>query len=227
MQQLATNATMSSLELLEVINAARAEHGQSAIRRNDFHARVADELDGEFYETFVIPAGPTGGRPSQGLYLTTDHCMLVSMRESKAVRRSVLAKLKGKQSAFQVPTTMAEALRLAADQAEQLEQQAKQIEAARPAVEFKERYVDTGTTKTLRETAKILGVPEKAFIAQLIDDKVLYRQSGNLLPHQKHHAAERFDVKTGERNGHAYTQTRATTKGIDYLAGAYGWMMAD
>lgn len=227
MQQLTTNATITSLELLEAINAARAEHDQSAIRRNDFHARVADELDGEFYETFVIPAGPTGGRPSQGLYLTTDQCMLVSMRESKAVRRSVLAKLKGKQSAFQVPATMAEALRLAADQAEQLEQQAKQIEAARPAVEFKERYVDTGTTKTLRETAKILGVPEKAFITQLIDDKVLYRQSGNLLPHQKHHAAQRFDVKTGERNGHAYTQTRVTTKGIDYLAGAYGWMMAD
>ncbi|UTD55926.1 BRO family protein [Halomonas sp. MS1] len=126
------------------------------------------------------------------------------------------------QPAFQVPQSMAEALRLAADQAEQIEEQQRQIEQARPSVEFVERYVDVGTTKTIRETAKILGLPEKAFIQAMIEDKILYRQSGNLLPHQKHHAAERFDVKTGERNGHAYTQTRVTSAGIGYLANFYG-----
>lgn len=124
--------------------------------------------------------------------------------------------------AFQVPQSMAEALRLAADQAERIEQQQAAIEQARPSVEFVERYVDVGTTKTIRETAKILGLPEKAFIQAMIEDKILYRQSGNLLPHQKHHAAERFDVKTGERNGHAYTQTRVTSAGIGYLANFYG-----
>lgn len=102
--------TMSSLDLLDVVNASREEHGQSAIRRNDFHARIADELEGEFYETFVIPAGPAGGRPSQGFMLNHDQCLLVSMRESKAVRRSVLTKLKAAESRKalpSIPATMA------------------------------------------------------------------------------------------------------------------------
>jgi hypothetical protein len=86
--------TISSLDLLELVNSARKDHGENAIRRNDFHARVADELDGEFYETFVIPSGPSGGRPSQGYRLNHEQCLLVSMRESKAVRRSIVKKLK-------------------------------------------------------------------------------------------------------------------------------------
>lgn len=107
--------------------------------------------------------------------------------------------------------------------AKEAEQRAlEQVEAAKPAVEFMGRFVEVGTTKSIRETAKILGLPEKSFIAAMIDDKILYRQSGNLLPHQRHHVAERFDVKTGERNGHAYTQTRVTSTGIDYLARVYG-----
>lgn len=104
------SVTMSSLELLDVINASRHEHGQSAIRRNDFHARVVDELEGEFYETFVIPAGPSGGRPSQGFRLNHDQCLLVAMRESKTVRRSVLEKIKAIESGNalpSIPATMA------------------------------------------------------------------------------------------------------------------------
>lgn len=123
---------------------------------------------------------------------------------------------------FQLPKSMSEALRLAADQAEQIEQQQRALEQAQPAVDFLGRYVETGNTKTIREVAKILGLPEKAFIKAMEADKILYRQSGNLLPHQQHQAAKRFLVKTGERNGHAYTQTRVTSAGVDYLARVYG-----
>ncbi|WP_336273759.1 hypothetical protein [Vreelandella indica] len=130
MPMVLSGPTMSSLDLLNVINASRQEHEQSAIRRNDFHARVVDELEGEFYETFVIPAGPSGGRPSQGFRLNHDQCLLVSMRESKAVRRSVLEKLKLKEQPYHLPASMAEALRLAADQAERIEQQQREIEHA-------------------------------------------------------------------------------------------------
>lgn len=82
---------MSSFDLLELVNSARAEFGESEVRRNDFTARCRDELDGEYYETFVVrnQRGPA----SEGLMLTKDQCLLVSMRESKAVRRSVVAKI--------------------------------------------------------------------------------------------------------------------------------------
>ena len=122
----------------------------------------------------------------------------------------------------QIPQTLSEALRLAADQAEQIERQNLLIEQQRPKVEFVQRYVEAGTTKSLRETAKILRVPERAMIDCLVDDGLLFRQSGNLLPYQKYHAKGLFDVKTGTTEyGHNYTQTRVTSKGIEYIASRY------
>lgn len=115
----------------------------------------------------------------------------------------------------QIPQTLSEALRLAADQAEQIEKQNLLIEQQRPKVEFVQRYVEAGTTKSLRETAKILRVPERAMIDCLVGDGLLFRQSGNLLPYQKYHVKGLFDVKTGTTEyGHNYTQTRVTSKGI-------------
>ena len=122
----------------------------------------------------------------------------------------------------QIPQTLSEALRLAADQAEQIERQNLLIEQQRPKVEFVQRYVEAGTTKSLRETAKILRVPERAMIDCLVDDGLLFRQSGNLLPYQKYHVKGLFDVKTGTtEHGHNYTQTRVTSKGIEYIASRY------
>lgn len=122
----------------------------------------------------------------------------------------------------QIPQTLSEALRLAADQAEQIERQNLLLEQQRPKVEFVQRYVEVGTTKSLRETAKILKVPERAMIDCLVGDGLLFRQSGNLLPYQKYHAKGLFDVKTGTTEyGHNYTQTRVTSKGIEYIASRY------
>lgn len=122
----------------------------------------------------------------------------------------------------QIPQTLSEALRLAADQAEQIEKQNLLLEQQRPKVEFVQRYVEVGTTKSLRETAKILKMPERTMIDCLVGDGLLFRQSGNLLPYQKYHAKGLFDVKTGTtEHGHNYTQTRVTSKGIEYIASRY------
>ncbi|EKT4542751.1 transporter [Pseudomonas putida] len=83
--------TMSSFDLLALVNEARMQHGESEVRRADFTARCKDELDGEYYETFVVKN--SRGPASEGLMLTKDQCLLVSMRESKAVRRIVVQKL--------------------------------------------------------------------------------------------------------------------------------------
>lgn len=84
---------MTSLELREIVNAARVEHGESKVRNDQFLARIEDELEGELgrCKTFAAPKTNT---PMKGYDLTRDQCTLVGMRESKAVRRSVLAKLK-------------------------------------------------------------------------------------------------------------------------------------
>ncbi len=122
------------------------------------------------------------------------------------------------QQGFQVPSTLSGALRLAAEQAELIEKQAIELVRAQPAVEFLGRYVEAKSTKSLREVAKVLGVPERQFIKQLEEEGILFRQSGCLLPTAEHQHAGRFEVKTGETNGHAYHQTRFTPEGIAWVA---------
>lgn len=217
---------MSSLDLLEIVNQSRAENNEPVIEPRKFIAKVEDELDLDGTgKKFRL-----NNNQSKSWYydLTRDQCTLVGMRESKSVRKSVLEKLKAVEShAVSLPdfSNPVEAARAWADAKESEMKAIAEAQAAKPAVEFVERYVTAGNSKSIRETAKILRIPEKQFIQQLIDDKILYRQSGNLLPHQKHHNAGRFSVKTGEANGHAYTQTRVTGEGIDYLANSYGYMI--
>jgi phage antirepressor YoqD-like protein len=122
--------------------------------------------------------------------------------------------------ASSLPKSFAEALRLAADQAELLEAQQALIEHQKPAVEFLDRFVESKSTKSLREVAKVLGVKEREFISRLEADDVLFRQGGNLLPHARyqHHEPTYFKVNTGEANGHAFIQTRFTPEGIAWIA---------
>lgn len=83
---------MRSDELLKIINISRKQAGEKPVRLNDFNNRVVDELQGEHYETFVVQ---NANNTESIIYnLNLDQCMLVSMRESKLVRRSVLEKLK-------------------------------------------------------------------------------------------------------------------------------------
>lgn len=122
------------------------------------------------------------------------------------------------QPEFSIPQTYAEALRLAAGQAEEIERQQVLIESAKPKVEFVDRYVEATGSKTFREVAKILDVTEKDFRAYLTEDKVCYRVNGCLMPYSDRISAGYCEVKTGERNGHAWVQVRFTPKGITWIA---------
>ena len=104
-----------------------------------FLARCKDELDDGDYETFVIAPPERGGRPVEALRLNADQCKLVAMRESKGVRRRVLAHLNAleAQVAQQPATSHGQPLALSqmfamlSEQAGKIEQelrrQAKQI----------------------------------------------------------------------------------------------------
>ncbi len=122
-----------------------------------------------------------------------------------------------------LPQTMAEALRLAADQAEQLEQQQKAIEAAKPAVDFVERYVsaDSGS-KGFRQVCKLLNANEREFRQFLEAEKVMYLLGGEWMPYRNHIEAGRFEVKAGvAENDHAYNTTKFTAKGVNWIAGKW------
>lgn len=210
--------TMSSIELLAIINQARAEYNEPEVRRNQFNARVEDELEGTHYKKTVVTN--ENGTESVVFELNQDQCMLVSMRESKAVRRKVLDKLKS----MGVPQTMAQALRLAADQAEQIEQQKAQLALAAPKVEYVDRYVAASGSMGFRQVAKLLQANEHEFRAWLQDEKIMYRLGGEWAAYQNHIDAGRFLVRSGvaTANDHAFNTTKFTPKGTQWVAGLWG-----
>ena len=214
--------TMSTFELWKKINEFRVDGGQSKIQHGDFLARVEDECDDLGVSDFFVH--PQNKQPVRFYELSHDQILLVGMRESKAVRIKVLGWLKtlASHETIQVPQTLPEALRLAADLADQVQEQQKLIEHQKPAVEFVERYVESKSAKSLREVAKVLGVKEREFIARLVDERILYRQSGNLLPYSQYQHRNLFTVKTGTSNGHAYHQTRFTPEGINWISKRFG-----
>ncbi|MET3512763.1 phage antirepressor YoqD-like protein [Pseudacidovorax sp. 1753] len=128
-----------------------------------------------------------------------------------------------------VPRTMAQALRLAAEQAEQLEQQQAALALAAPKVAFVDRYVSaTSGEKGFREVCKLLQANEYEFSEFLIAEKIMYRLAGKMTPHAPHLDAGRFVVRTGTapRNEHAYAQAKFTPKGIEWVAGLWGQRLA-
>lgn len=150
--------------------------------------------------------------------------MIVASGYSPMMRAKIIDRwqeLEAQQGAHVIPKTMAQALRLAADQAELIEAQQLRLEQQQPAVEFVDRFVEAKSAKGFREVAKILGLKEREFIAELAADKIIFKQGSNWLPIADHQHTGRFVVKTGEANGHAFIQTRFTPEGIAWVAKRY------
>lgn len=155
--------------------------------------------------------------------LDREHTECLVAGYSAPLRMAIIRRLRElEERAGAIPQTLPEALRLAADMAEQNARLNHKVQQDAPKVAFVEQYVEAGGAKSLRETAKILNMPEKAMIDVLLRVKVLFRQSGNLLPHALRQREGLFTVKTGTSDfGHAYTQTRVTPRGVQWIAERY------
>lgn len=125
--------TMDTTELLALVNEARAAFGESSVRHNDFVARCKDELDGEHYESFVVQN--LNNTQSEGLRLTADQCKLVAMRESKGVRRRVLARLNELEGQAGRPMTQAEITAANANHLVAVERQQREQQIALERIE--------------------------------------------------------------------------------------------
>lgn len=201
---------MSSIDLLSLINSSRDSLGERQVRHNDFIARAMDELEGEHYETFVVQN--MNKTETKALLLNQDQCMLVAMRESKMVRRSVLEKLK-QINKPQLPQTFAEALQLAANQA-------KLLEEAAPKVEFHDKIVNDAATFSLRDAAKKIQQRPNKFSAWLRMEGYLCQ---NNLPKQQYINQGLFKTHTGQsKEEYQFSQTRVTSKGLAYFTKKLG-----
>lgn len=93
--------------------------------------------------------------------------------------------------AFAVPTTLSSALRLAAEQADTIEQQATKIALDAPKVAFAETIRSIDGVCHIEKVAKTLGYGRNKFFKQLRADSVLMRSN---LPYQKYLDRDYFTV---------------------------------
>lgn len=147
-------------------------------------------------------------------------CLILASGYDVVLRAAIIDRWAELETAMStmLPKTFAEALRLAADQQERIESQERQLEAAAPAVAFVDRYVEAHGSQPIRAVAKLLGIPERRFISYLESQKIMYRLAGKLMPVAEHILRGRFEVKTGEENGHIFAQSRFTPEGVEWIA---------
>ncbi|CAH9016835.1 putative KilA protein [Vibrio phage 381E49-1] len=158
----ANEVTMNSVDFLNFyINPARESEGYSKVAYKDFIARVIDETDKEHEEIFLMES--TGGRTRHVVNLSYDEMLLVGMRESKAVRRSVLIKLKELSAPKEDPMVLLarqvialdeENKRLAATKAQINDKRTATImgrlgNAAKTIKKLEDRLQDVGTYQSL------------------------------------------------------------------------------
>ena len=79
--------------------------------------------------------------------------------------------------------------------------------------------------RSAQTLAKLLKVNEKAFREFLNKEKIMYKLGGDWVPYQNHIDAGRFEIKAGlaehEESSHAFTQSKFTAKGVEWVAGEY------
>ena len=218
--------TMSSIDLVDFINSEYPGR-QSPLRHDHFMTKVPRVLGltaPEFLGTGTYVAG--GVTHTRNIYnFPKREACLMAMSYSYDLQAKVfdrMTELEGTDLP-QIPTTLSSALRLAADQAEQIEQQQKAIEQSKPAVEFVDRYVTTDSgSKGFRQVAKLFRANERDLRQFLADEKIMYRLAGEWMPYGNHIEAGRFEVKTGVAdNEHAFNAAKFTAKGIHWLAGQW------
>lgn len=218
MKVVVSEPTMSSREIADLVES-RHDNVKVAIER------LAERGVIEFPATQEIP---TATKPVKEYRVSKrDSYIIVAQLSPEFTARLVdrWQELESGQpvQALTVPTTLSGALRLAAEQAEQIESQAKQIEQQKPAVEFVGRYVEATGSKGFREVAKLLRANEREFRNWLLDRHIMYYLGGRMMPRQAHIETGRFEVKAGATDdGHAFNQAKFTPKGITWIAGEWG-----
>lgn len=212
--------TMSSREVAELTGKRHTD-----VKR-DIEVMMAqlNEDVSKFAHTYL----DSMNRTQTEYLLDRDHVECLLAGYSAVIRMKVIRRLRELEDKNQIPQTLPEALRLAADLAEEKQQLENQLSIAAPKAEFVDRYVQATGSMVFRNVCKLLKARETDLRLFLIENRIMYRLAGGLTPYQQHIDLERFEVKTGTNtvNNHAFTQARFTPKGVKWIGGLWAEYLA-
>ena len=165
----------------------------------------------------------------QDFYISIDMAKEISMiqrsEKGKQARQYFIeCERRATQPAFRVPQTLSEALRLAATQAETIEQQQERLALVEPKAAALDVIGSATGSLGVRETAKTIGIAQNKFVAWCVNNEWMYRDSKDKLqPYSgriQQGYMEQRPVTFNGRDGtaRATTQPMFTPKGLARLA---------
>lgn len=238
-------------ELFTLVNRPVAGQAQQTVNARELHAFlenrdhfstwIKDRIsqygfveNQDFVRYLENSKKPLGGRPSMEYALSLDMAKELSMVErnakGKQARQYFIDCEKRLSGSLNIPQTLPDALRLAADLAERNQQQAAQIAELAPKAEALARIEVAQGDITVTQAAKILNIPPKQLFDWLAQHGWLYRSGGSgvWLGYQDKvrsgcvtHSVHRYESRsTGEQR--IATQVYLTPKGIGKIAEKLG-----
>lgn len=185
MNELVAKETMTSKEIAEITGK---QH--SHIMRDIRTLLEQGVSESNFGLSSYLQEQPNGGTKDVPMYvLTKKGCLILASGYDAVLRERIINRweeleLKEKNK-FHVPTTFAEALRLAAEQQERIEEQQRLIEVQKPKAEFYDDVVDSKDAIDMQTVAKTLnmGMGRTKLFEFLRNNKVLMQDNK---PYQKY-----------------------------------------
>jgi len=220
--------TMTSLELVEFINGQRG-NGEAELRHADFLAKLPKVLaGGERNFSFTYTDSQNKARPCYR-FPKREAC-LMAMSYSYELQAKVFDRMSELETVtaggrFYIPQTMPDALRLAADLADQNKVLVEQVETMTPKVEALTRIALADGSMCIQSAAQHLQIQPKKLFLWLSEHEWIYRRAGGTgwLGYQSRIQSGLLEhkVTTVERSDGSekmVEQCRITPRGLSKLA---------
>ena len=208
--------TMTSREIAELLES-RHDHVKTSIERLVKSGVISQPAmkDGEKSANGVI----------EKLYVICkrDTYVIVAQLSPAFTARLVdrWQELETKQSTpIQLPQDYLSALKALTIEVEARQTLQLELQAAKPALEFVDKYVDSTGLKGFSEVAKLLGIKQNELRAFLTDNKIMFKLGGKWTAYAQHLDAGRFEIRAFvTEGGYSGTECKFSPKGIKWLAG--------
>lgn len=216
------NATMTSEQLAELL---QLEHNELRKKANAMAAKGLLEFREESSHN------PLGGRPRLVMHFDKRNSLVIAAKLNDQLLAAVVDRwIELEGAAPAIPRTLPEALRLAADLAEQNTRLQVVLTEQAPKVEALERISQARGTMCLTDAAKHLGVQRKRLLEWMRENRWIYRREGcaRWVAYQPREAAGLLEHKVtvlgldDEGDRRLASQVLVTPKGLALLAQKIG-----